>query len=666
MEPKKRKNKITLLERVVKKTTQKKKTSSKRKNNRKKNKKTLKTKLLLTTLYVGLTIFICTLFYVLYCYVTMPDIQTAIKQTRQPSTLIIAENGNDINKFGNIYADIIYPDKLPKNLTNAIIAIEDRRFYSHFGFDIRGFLRASITNLIKRKYVQGASTITQQVTKNIFLTHNKTIKRKVQELILSFWLEHKFTKNQIMALYLNRVYFGSGIYGAEAAANWYFNKNVYQLNTKEAAILAGMLKAPNRYNPIISKEKALTRAKVVLTNMKKYKFLTDEEYNVAINQSINNGQQYRVSGGLHFAQYVYDKVNNHLGERTSDLVVMTTLNQKLQETAEKVLREKIQKSKDKNVNEGAVVIMDKTGAIKAMVGGVNYNNSQFNRVTQALRQPGSAFKPIVYLTALQYGFTPDSIIEDKPITIKKWKPENYDKKYYGKVSLDYALTHSLNVATATLSKELYLKDIAKNAHKMGITTDIQLLPSMVLGSNEVKLLDMATAYTIIANGGKKITPYSINEISTTDGKQLYVRNQAKLKQIFDKKHINDLTSMLEHVINRGTGKKASLPIFTAGKTGTTQNYRDAWFIGWTDKYITAVWVGNDNEKPMKKITGGNLPAEIWHDIMITTIKNMPLQKNDSIHIVNGEDNIAKLIEENNIDNNKPETIEDLLDNIDIN
>ena len=603
----------------------KKKTNNgkRRKTGVKKSKRNFKIKLLVFFIKVLLLIILALAGYIGYCWFTMPDISAAVSKTRQPSTVIMAENGNDIAKFGQIYDKIIYPEKLPKNLTNAVIAIEDRRFYEHFGFDIIGFSRAMITNIFRKRYAQGASTITQQVAKNIFLTPNKTLRRKVQELLLSFWLEHKFSKDQIMALYLNRVYFGSGNYGANAASNWYFNKNVYDLNVREAAILAGMLKAPNRYNPILHRQKALERAQTVLMAMKKNDFLTEKQYKTASNLPVSDGQKYRVTGGKHFAQYVYDEVNNYIGERSKDIVVSTTLNQKLQETAEKILRKYVAENKKNNVNEGAVVIMDKQGAIKAMVGGVDYNKSQFNRAVQAKRQAGSTFKPFVYLTALQYGFKPESTVVDEPIKIGKWQPENYNKKYYGKVTLDYALSHSLNAATVALSKELYLKDIAKNARYAGISTKIDTSPSMVLGTNAVKVIDMATAYTSLANGGKKVVPYAINEISTTDGYQLYLRPEFKQKQIFSAKNVVDLTKMLEHVINRGTGQKAKLQIFVAGKTGTSQNYRDAWFAGWTNKYVAVVWVGNDNDKPMNKIGGGSLPAQIWHDIMATTVGETP-------------------------------------------
>ena len=611
---------------------------SSRKKRKSKKTKSWKWKLFKFCFFWGIILFLLLCGYVFYCYISMPDIQKAVSRTRQPSTVILAENGNEIAKFGNVYAQVIYPDNLPQNLADAVVAIEDRRFYRHFGFDLWGFSRAMVTNLFHRRYAQGASTITQQVAKNIFLTANKTIKRKVQELLLAFWLEKKLTKKQILALYLNRVYFGSGNYGAEAASNWYFNKSVYDLNLREAAILAGMLKAPNRYNPILQRQKALQRADVVLETMKKNDYITAKQFQEAQKLPIGNGQEYRVSGGKHFAQYVYDEVNDFIGERSEDIVVMTTLNQDLQETAEKILRQKILAAKDKNVTEGALVIMDKTGAIKAMVGGIDYNRSQFNRATQAKRQAGSSFKPFVYLTALQYGFTPDSIVHDAPITIGKWSPENYTKRYYGDVTLSYALAQSLNVATVVLSRELYLKDIAHNAQKMGITTPLSLTPSMVLGTNNVKLIDMAAAYTTLANGGYSVWKHDINEIATHDGRQLYLRQASQSEPILDSAVVRNISIMLEAVINQGTGRAARLPIFAAGKTGTSQNYRDAWFIGWTNKYVMAVWVGNDDEKPMKKVGGGSLPAEIWHDVMKTTI-------NEAAEVNLPADDIGALIDE---------------------
>ncbi len=648
---------------VKKKTTNQKTSARKKKNSRSKKSSTWKWTLFKWAVYGAFLLFVLLAGYIGYCYLTLPDMQKAISRTREPSTVIMAENGSDITKFGNVYAQVIAPDNLPKNLTDAIISTEDRRFYKHNGFDAWGFSRAIVMNIFKKRYAQGASTITQQVAKNIFLTPNKTIKRKVQELLLAFWLEKKLNKKQIMALYLNRVYFGSGLYGAEAAANWYFNKSVYDLNLHEAAILAGLLKAPSRYNPIWHREQALARAKVVLEAMKNHGFINDAQYKEALAQPISDGQKYRVAGGKHFAQYAYDMVNEIVGERNDDVLVSTTLDQKLQETAERILRQKIAGAKGLNVSEGAVVILDKNGAIKAMVGGVDYNQSQFNRAVQAKRQSGSAFKPFVYLTALQYGFSPNSTINDAPITIGKWKPENYTKRYYGNVSLTFALANSLNVATVNLSRELYLKDIAANAQRMGITTHLNTTPSMVLGTNNVRLLDMATAYAVMANGGKSVYPYAINEVATHDGRQLYVRQEQPQEQVIAPTTARDMALMLEAVINQGTGRRAKLPIFAAGKTGTTQNYRDAWFIGWTNKYIAAVWVGNDNEKPMNKVGGGSLPAEIWHDIMITTVKDTPTGNGyENISADSPEnDEIGDLIEQT--EEEDPDTIGNLIEEI---
>lgn len=646
-----------------------KKTKSRKKNIRKKKKNSSwKMKLFKNAVLFG---FICAVFlsaYVAYCYLTMPDIKKAVTATRQPSTTIIAENGNDIAKFGNVYAEVIYPDNLPKNLTNAVIATEDRRFYSHFGFDVIGFSRAMITNLLKSRYAQGASTITQQVAKNIFLTPNKTIKRKVQELILAFWLEKKLTKQQIMALYLNRVYFGSGNYGADAAAHWYFNKSVYDLNLRESAILAGMLKAPTRYNPTYHRQAALDRADIVLQNMRANRLISEKEYTQAKQMPIADGQSSRVTGGKHFAQYVYDEVNDFIGERSEDVMVATTLDQNLQEAAEKILQTKIAAAQSSHVSEGAVIVMDNSGAVKAMVGGIDYNKSQFNRAVQAKRQAGSAFKPFVYLTALQYGFKPDSLIHDGPVSIGKWKPENYTKKYYGDVTMTYALAHSLNAATVVLSKELYIKDIADNARKMGISTPISLSPSMVLGTNNVKLIDMAAAYASIANGGYAVWPHAINEVATLDGRQIYVRQNSEQKQILESSVVQSMTLMMEQVINQGTGKKARLPVFAAGKSGTSQNYRDAWFIGWINGYTAAVWVGNDNEKPMNKVGGGSLPAEIWHDVMMYLVDHKYTFDDVSRGTSpKSSDDIADLIDEENSQNDgysdAPQNLDELINSL---
>ncbi len=555
--------------------------------------------------------------WLLYCVLTLPDIDQAVARTRQPSTTITAENGNEVKTFGSVYSEVIRLNELPSYVPDAIISTEDRRFYAHFGFDIVAFTRAMLTNIFMGRYAQGGSTITQQVAKNLFLTSQKNIKRKTQELLLAFWLEHKFSKEQILTLYLNRVYFGAGTYGIEAASQKYFQKSSRDMNLLEAAIIAGMLKAPSRYNPIASAERAKARAKVVLQNMVNNDALTERQMKYALTLPVGEDKSYKVQGADYFADWVYREVNDYIGERDNDIYVYTTLDQKIQENAEKILREAVLAAKNRNVSEGAVVVLNKSGEVKAMVGGIDYRKSQFNRAVTALRQPGSAFKTFVYLTALQNGWKREDRIDDVPLSIGKWKPENYDKKYYGSVTLDEALMKSLNLATVNLSESLSRKDIIRTAKKMGISTPVENTPSLALGTFEVKVIDMATAYSAIANGGYATWPHAIKEIYTRDGYQLYQREADTENRILDAGAVKDLTKMLEKVISQGTGRRAKIPGFAAGKTGTTQDYRDAWFVGFTDEYVIAVWVGNDDNSPMKGVTGGTLPAEIWRKIALS-------------------------------------------------
>ena len=595
------------------KTTRKRESKQRVKNRQRKQKKILP---LVITLFLIPLAFLT--LYVGYCYLTMPDIEDAISRTRQPSTTIIAENGNEIQSFGQVYSELIRTEELPQYVIDAIVSTEDRRFYSHFGFDIISFSRAMLTNLFAGRYAQGGSTITQQVAKNLFLTSQKTIRRKVQELLLAFWLEYKFSKEQILTLYLNRVYLGAGTYGIEAAAQKYFQKSSRDLNLKEAAIIAGMLKAPSRYNPSASEERADSRAAVVLQNMVDNNKISEAERDAALRMRLGPEKVYKVEGAKHFADWVYRETNDIIGERDSDIYVYTTLDQELQQRAEKALRKMVKAYANRNVTNGAVVILDRFGAIKAMVGGIDYEKSQFNRATQALRQPGSAFKPFVYLTALQEGYEPKDKIEDVPLSIGSWKPENYDRKYHGIVTLDEALSKSLNLATVNLAEKVSRRKIIRNARRLGITTPISNTPSLSLGSFEVKVIDMATAYSVFANGGYATWPHAIKEIYTRDGYQIYVHEPDFENRIIREKDAQRLTRMLENVIEKGTGRAARLPFLAAGKTGTTQDYRDAWFVGYSDELICAVWVGNDDNSPMKGITGGTLPAKIWKEIMAPT------------------------------------------------
>lgn len=600
--------------RTTKSKTAKKKTTGKkaktRRNTKRKQNSTLK-----KTILLGLgSVLLLGAAYIGYCWATLPDLNEAIEKTRQPAVTITAENGNEIHTFGNVYSEVVKIKDLPQYVPDAILSIEDRRFYHHFGFDPIAFSRAVAYNLLQKKYAQGASTITQQVAKNLFLTPQKNIKRKVQELLLAFWLEKNFSKDQILALYINRVYFGGGVYGIEAASNKYFQKTSADLNLREAAMLAGMLKAPSRYSPENHRQRAIERSKIVLNAMINNGKITREQMYAALNMPIGDEEYEKVKGGRYFADFVLESVKNYIPNAGNDMYVYTTLDQQIQETAERVLKNEIIAHKTDNVSQGAVVVLDYNGAILAMVGGIDYNASQFNRAVQALRQSGSAFKPFVYLTALQNGYTPESKILDLPMDINGWKPQNYDKKYYGSVSLKQALANSLNLAAVSLSQNLPHDEIIRNAKRMGISSKIEDTPSIALGTSLVKVLDMATAYASFANGGYAVWPYAIKEIYTRDGYQLYMRISDEPNRIFSEQNAKDMQNMLEAVITSGTGKKAKLPIFAAGKTGTTQDYKDAWFVGFTDKYVIAVWVGNDDASPMKKITGGGLPAEIWRKI----------------------------------------------------
>ncbi len=554
--------------------------------------------------------------YLIYCILTIPNMDEAINRTRLPSTTILAENGNEIHSFGTVYSEIINAEELPQYVVDAIVFTEDKRFYEHFGFDTISFTRAMLANIFAGRYAQGGSTITQQVAKNLFLTNKKTISRKVQELFLAFWLEKKFEKNQILTLYLNRVYFGNGAYGIEAASQKYFQKTSRDLNILEGAVLAGMLKAPSRYNPIASKSRALERASVVLQIMLKNNLLDENGVNQALKQSLGKEKNAKVKFGAYFADWAYDEIKSLINEQETDIYALTTLDQELQEKASVILREEIEKAKDSNVTNGAVVIMDKNGAIKALVGGVDYGKSQFNRAFQALRQPGSAFKTFVYLTAFRQGYTPESVIEDKPVKIEDWEPENHDKKFYGDVSLRFAFAKSLNAATVLLAKNIGINNIIKTARKAGISTNLNNDLSLALGTSDVKLIDMTTAYASIANGGIAVWPYGVEEIYSREGMQLYQREKTNGLRVFDKEHTVFMKKIMREVLKTGTGRFAKLNREAFGKTGTSQDNRDAWFIGFDDELICGVWVGNDDNSPMKDVYGSGLPARIWKKIML--------------------------------------------------
>lgn len=587
-----------------------------RKVKKTKNKKSgVRVKLVMLLVWLMLVFVLGIGAYVWYCYKTLPAFSTAVYVERQTGVKILAADGRELTSYGALFAPPADVDELPSYVAQAVIDTEDRRFYKHGGVDYVGFLRAMAVNVVKRRYAQGASTLTQQVAKNLFLTREKSIKRKVQELILARWLEKNFTKKQILNIYMNRVFFGNGAYGINAAAKRFFNKRAKDLNLREAAILAGSLKAPSRYNYLKNKKLAIERSEVVLSLMKRAGTISLKEWEKALTLPIGSAYDTNIPGIRYFGDYVMGELGQFIDSGMQDVYVKTTLDYDLQKRAEYLLRKHIRANMDKNVTQGAVVILGRDGAIKAMAGGYDYNKSQFNRATQALRQPGSLFKLFVYLTALESGYKPQDVLSDDPIRIDDWEPQNYDKRFHGKVSLTQAFAQSLNVATVDLATYLNFEDIINMAVKLGVSTDIKDEPSIILGATEVKVIDMAAAYAATANGGFAVFPFAIREIKGADGKVLYQYRSSDKVRVISVDAVKDIDGLQRAVVLWGTGKRARNVYDARGKTGTSQNYRDAWFVGSNAKYTTAVWVGNDDNSPMKGIGGGTVPTDIWADIM---------------------------------------------------
>jgi penicillin-binding protein 1A len=554
---------------------------------------------------------------VVYYAARMPSASTWSIPERPPNLKIVAVDGSVLANRGTTGGEALSLEDMSPYLPQAVIAIEDRRFYSHFGIDPLGLARAIVTNVVSGRTVQGGSTLTQQLAKNLFLSPDRTIERKIQEVLLSFWLEQKYTKDQILAMYLNRVYFGSNAYGVEAASQRYFNKSARDVNLGEAALLAGLLKAPSRLSPARDPQAAEERAQVVLQSMQDVGFINEDEIKTAMSQPPTKAKRFW-SGAEHYAaDMVLDEVRGLIGEVKQDLVVDTTIDLDLEKEAEKALSS-VLKSEGKKLgaSQAALASIDGTGAIRAIVGGADYTESQFNRASKAKRQPGSAFKPFVYIAALENGLTPNSVRNDAPVKIGKWTPENYDQKYRGEVTLATALANSLNTIAAQLVVEVGPERVAQVAHRMGIESDLQANASIALGTSEVSLLELTSAYAPMMNGGFKATPHIVKRITDPDGKVLYENKYDNPPRVLSEGIAATMNSMLTGVINEGTGKAARLKGWqAAGKSGTTQSFRDALFVGYTSTLTTGVWFGNDDGTSMKKVTGGGLPAKAWKEFM---------------------------------------------------
>jgi penicillin-binding protein 1A len=556
----------------------------------------------------------------------LPPIDQLAVPMRPPNIAILAEDGALIANRGDTGGAAVRLSDLPPYLPKAFVAIEDRRFYSHFGIDPVGIGRAVFRDVTGRGGMEGGSTITQQLAKNLFLTQERTLSRKIQEAILALWLERKYSKDQILELYLNRVYFGSGAFGVEAAARKYFGKSAKQVTLSEAALLAGLMKSPTRLAPNRNLEGANARAAQVITAMAEQGHITEAMAKLALARPADIVHE-KGSGSINYAaDYVMDMLDDTVGAIDEDIVVTTTLDEKMQALAEHALTDELNAKGDKyGVGQGAIVALDPNGAIKAMVGGRNYADSQFNRAVAAKRQPGSAFKPFVYLSALEKGLTPDTVREDAPITVKGWNPENYSREYFGPVTLTKALSLSLNTVAVRLGLEVGPKTVVRTAHRLGIASDLEPNASIALGTSEVTPLELVAAYAAFANGGIGVQPHVISRVRTANGKQLYSRKNASFGRVIDPQYVAMMNAMMEETLLTGTAHKAELPGWqAAGKTGTSQEWRDAWFVGYTSYLVAGVWLGNDDGTPTKKVSGGNLPVEIWSRFMKAAHQGVPV------------------------------------------
>ncbi|OYU68991.1 MAG: penicillin-binding protein [Alphaproteobacteria bacterium PA2] len=561
--------------------------------------------------------------------IDLPDTSGLNKVKRQPSVSYLDRSGALVGVRGSQFAPPVDLDSLPKYVPSAFVAIEDRWYYWHFGFNPWGIVRSQIYNLShKGGPLRGGSTITQQLARNLFLTPNQNYRRKAQELILAIWLETKFSKKEILALYLNRVNFGSGAYGIEAASQRYFGKPASQLTIGESALLAGMMKGPSRYNPVASPDRAAKRATIVLNEMVRIGAITPRERDEAFSTPVKVNPVWDSQRAQYFTDWVDEKVRSLVGEPTEDLVVETTLDLPIQIAAEQALLRGVEAARSQGVQQGAVIAMDGEGRVRAYIGGERYSDSQFDRVTQAQRQAGSAFKPFVYLTAMEQGRTPTTPVVDEPLKIGSWEPKNYTGKYLGPMDLQTALAQSINTVAARLANEIGTANVAATARRLGISSRIQLDPSMALGAVEVSPLEVAQAYAPFANGGFSTRAYGIERIRTASGRILYDHSLEKPDRaaVIGTPALQYMNQMMRQVVTSGTGTRAQVKGYDiAGKTGTTSDYRDAWFVGYTGGFVSAVWLGRDDNTPMKRVAGGGAPTAIWREFMGAALPRLNVQ-----------------------------------------
>ncbi len=552
------------------------------------------------------------------------------RANQEYSVTFLDRFGNEIGRRGILHNDSEPIDVLPDHFIKAVLATEDRRFFDHFGIDFTGLVRAMVENARAGGVVQGGSTITQQLAKNLFLTNERTLERKIKEAFLALWLEYNLTKKEILKLYLDRAYMGGGAFGAAAAAEFYFNKSIRDISLAEAAMMAGLYKAPTKYAPHINLPAARARANEVLTNMVQAEFLTEGQVINARRKPAAVVERSKTDSPDYFLDFAFERVKElAAGFPSNTLIAKTTLDPSLQSAADDaVLSHLRQYGDDYNSNQAAMVVIENGGAVRAIVGGRDYGESQYNRATQARRQPGSSFKPYVYAYAVEKGYKPNTRVSGGGITIRGWSPRNYGGRSFGTVTVTTALVKSINTVPVRIAARIGRGPIVELAAKMGVEAPLTAEPAMPLGTNEMTVMDQATGYGVFMSGGKSTNRHSILQITDAAGELLYDFRQDGPKQVevLSAEATKAMNEMMSQVPVWGTGRRAKLDgIVTAGKTGTTQAYRDAWFVGYTGNYTAAVWFGNDNYGPTRRLTGGRLPAMTWKKFMTYAHKDIELR-----------------------------------------
>ena len=552
-----------------------------------------------------------------------PDLPRLPELKREAQITYVDRSGAVIGVRGGRFAPPVDLARLPAYVPAAFVSIEDRRFYEHAGFDPVGMARAIVADLSSGKS-QGASTITQQLARNLYLSADQTIERKATELMYAVQLERTYSKKQILALYLSRVYFGEGAYGIEAASQRFFNKPASKLTVREAATLAGILKSPTHYDPVDQPEKSAERTKLVLAAMVDSGAISAAERDRALAATPKVWKTAPTAPAQYFIDWLDGQTRQAVGTPRQDLVVETTLDLPAEIAAGEAAKAVSARFAKQGVSQAAVVSLDGWGRVRAMVGGIDYAKAPYNRAVDAHRQAGSAWKPFVYLTAMEAGRTPDLQVVDEPVTINGWSPRNFEPEFMGQITLEQALAHSVNTVAARLADEVGRENVAATARRLGIVSTVNTDPAMALGTTLVSPLEMAQAYDAFGNGGYRVAAYGIERIRTASGQVLFQRRGPAPVQTVLNPPLGEMHQMMRTVMVSGTGTHATIPGYDlAGKTGTTSDYKDAWFCGYTGGLVTVVWTGRDDATPMRRITGATAPSEIWRSYMVQALKRLP-------------------------------------------